>query len=416
MIKTLYVGVDVSMKDFKVRYMDDRGTEAAKRQRFENNQPGLDSFVASILQICLLPSNVTRVVIGMEAASVYGWHLQMGLASDHRPAHYEPQIYTFNPKVILNFKKAYVDLPKDDWTDAWVIADRLRFGRLPENSQVDFRYLPLQRLTRFRYHLTQSITREKNYFLANLFLKFNTLSQDEVFSNLFGATSIALLTDFLSPEEIAARPLEDLIDFIMEKGKKHFTDPKATAQALKDAARKARRLRGGLLEPVNLILATSIETIRCLERQVNIIDKAIVKELSHFRHTLDSVPGFGSVFCAGIIAEIGDIRRFPNDSALAKYVGLTWRTHQSGEFTADDTPLTKTGNVYLRYYFVQAANSVRKFEPEYQQFYARKYRQSTTHHHRRALVLTARKLVRLVDALLRSNQLYKPQGQRSGIA
>lgn len=169
-----------------------------------------------------------------------------------------------------------------------------------------------------------------------------------------------MLTDFFSPEEIATRPLENLIDFVMEKGKKHFTNPEATAQALKDAARKAHRLRGGLLEPVNLILATSIETIRCLEKQVSIIDKAIVKELSHFRHTLDSVPGLGPVFCAGIIGEVGDIRRFPNDSALAKYVGLTWRTHQSGEFTADDTPLTKTGNVYLRYYFVQAANSVRK--------------------------------------------------------
>lgn len=127
-------------------------------------------------------------------------------------------------------------------------------------------------------------------------------------------------------------------------------------------------------------------------------------------------PPFFLVSHLNRLAEIGDIRRFPNDSALAKYVGLTWRTHQSGEFTADDTPLTKTGNIYLRYYFVQAANSVRRLEPEYQQFYARKYRESTTQHHRRALVLTARKLVRLVDALLRSNQLYKPQGQRSGIA
>ena len=52
----------------------------------------------------------------------------------------QPQIYSFNPKVVANFKKAYVDLPKNDWIDAWVIAERLRFGRLPEGSQVDFRY------------------------------------------------------------------------------------------------------------------------------------------------------------------------------------------------------------------------------------------------------------------------------------
>ncbi|GAB6179914.1 IS110-like element ISDha12 family transposase [Desulfotomaculum defluvii] len=387
----------------------------AKRRRFLNDQPGMDSLVELVLTTCH-SNNLDRIVIGLESTSVYSWHLQMGLASDQRLAPYECQVYTFNPKVVANFKKAYVDLPKDDWTDAWVIADRLRFGRLPENSQVDFRYLPLQRLTRFRYHLMQSVTREKNYFLTNLFLKFNTLQQNEVFSNLFGATSEAILTDFLSPDEIAARPLEDLIDFLMEKGRKHFTDPEATAIALKKAAQNAHRLKGGLLEPVNLILATSIETIRCLEKQLKVIDKAIAKEINYFKNTLASVPGLGPVTCAGLIAEIGDIRRFPNDSALAKYAGLTWRGHQSGEFEADDTPLTKTGNSYLRYYLVQAANLIRQSEPEYRQFYARKFRESKTHHHRRALVLTARKLVRLVDALLRSNQLYMPQGQRSDSA
>jgi hypothetical protein len=74
------------------------------------------------------------------------------------------------------------------------------------------------------------------------------------------------LTEFLSPDEIVARPLEDLIDFLMEKGNKHFTDPNATAKDLKKAAHNAHRLKGGSLEPVNLILATSIETIRCLEK------------------------------------------------------------------------------------------------------------------------------------------------------
>ncbi|GAV24020.1 IS110 family transposase, partial [Carboxydothermus pertinax] len=50
---------------------------------------------------------------------------------------------------------------------------------------------------------------------------------------MFGATSEAILTEFLSPDEIAARPLDDLIDFLVEKGNKHFADPKATAEKLK---------------------------------------------------------------------------------------------------------------------------------------------------------------------------------------
>jgi transposase len=127
------------------------------------------------------------------------------------------------------------------------------------------------------------------------------------------------------------------------------------------------------------------------------------------------MPGIGPVCAAGLIAEIGDIHRFDNEAALAKYAGLTWRKHQSGEFEADDTPLTKTGNSYLRSYFVLAANYVRMRDPKFAEFYHRKFKESTTHHHRRALVLTARKLVRVVDALLRSNQLYLPQGKRRAV-
>lgn len=407
----LFVGIDVSLKDFKARMFDPEGEEIATRFHAKNDNPGAEALVKYLVEICST-NDVDSLRIGLESTSVYSWHLQMYLAGEHLLVPFHPQVYVFNPKVVANFKRQYVDIQKDDWFDCLVIADRLRFGRLPESCQVDFRYLPLQRLTRFRHHLIQTITREKNYFLTNLFLKFNTFCQDKVLSNTFGAASGAILTEFLSPEEIAARPLDELIDFLMEKGKSHFSNPEPTAKALKKAAHNAYRLQGSILEPVNLILATSLQTIRALEKQVKGIDKAIEKELSHFRTTLQSMPGIGPVCAAGLIAEIGEIHRFDHEKALAKYAGLTWRKHQSGEFEADDTPLTKTGNSYLRNYFVLAANSVRIHDPKFAEYYHRKFKESTTHHHRRALVLTARKLVRVVDALLRSNQLYVPQGQR----
>lgn len=74
--------------------------------------------------------------------------------------------------------------------------------------------------------------------------------------------------------------------------------------------------------------------------------------------------------------------------------------------------MTKTGNAYLRYYLVEAANSVRRFCPEFGSYYAKKLPEATRHQHRRALALTARKLVRLVDSLLRSGQIYRPPGTR----
>ena len=64
-------------------------------------------------------------------------------------------------------------------------------------------------------------------------------------------------------------------------------------------------------------------------------------------------------------------------------------------------------NHYLRYYLVEAANHVRRHVPEYAAYYAKKYAEVKTHAHKRALVLTARKLVRLVTALLATNQPYR---------
>jgi transposase len=152
--------------------------------------------------------------------------------------------------------------------------------------------------------------------------------------------------------------------------------------------------------------------IRTLKAQLKQLDQTIALELQAIPQTLASIPGLGPVWTAGIIAEIGAITRFPDDDALAQFAGLTWSTYQSGQFQAEDTSLTQRGNTYPRYYLVEAANSVRMHCPEYRQYYAAKYAETPKHAHHRALVLTARKLVRLVDALLRSATLYQSPEQR----
>jgi transposase len=163
------------------------------------------------------------------------------------------------------------------------------------------------------------------------------------------------------------------------------------------------------LEPVNFILATTLKNIQALQAQVKTIDLAITKEISRIPHTLETVRGLGPVLCAGIIAEVGDVSRFKNQAALAKYAGLTWKIHKSGDFEAEETRLTKTGNPYLRYYLYEAANSLRRYNDEYRVYYDKKYREVKVHCHRRATTLTARKLVRLVYALLQSKKLYEPK-------
>ena len=143
--------------------------------------------------------------------------------------------------------------------------------------------------------------------------------------------------------------------------------------------------------------------IRNIQAQIKQLDKSIEKLLDGIPNTLQTIPGIGPVYCAGILSEIGDILRFPGQASIAKYAGLTWRKSQSGQFEAEDTHMIRSGNRYLRYYLVEAANSVKRRETEFRDYYLKKYQ------HKRALVLTARKLVRLVDALLRNDQIYTPR-------
>jgi len=407
----MLVGIDVSLRSHHVQLMDDKGRDLASFS-VSNDLPGADTLIERTIKAAK-KSNSQSLRIGMEATSNLGWHLAHYLQAQFQS--YKPslntQIYVLNARKMARFKKGYDTLPKTDRIDAWVIADHLRFGRLPHEMKDTIQFEALQRLTRTRFHLMKSVTRDKTFFLNQVFLKFSGLRQDNPFSSTFGTTSLAVIQE-LEPEQIAAMSIEELVDFLKVKGKNRFNDPEEIAKYLKKLARSSYRLNKAMADPVNISLASILSVVNHMESEIKKLDKEIAKIMISIPQTLTSVKGIGDVLAAGIIAEIGDISRFDNHNALAKYAGLVWNKHQSGEFEADDTKRMHTGNKYLRYYLVQAADCVRKHNSEYKSFYQKKYNEVPKHNHKRALVLTTRKLVRLVYMLLSTNKLYTPQERR----
>jgi transposase len=406
-----YVGLDISQDAVVACLVRADGAEPTPRWTIPNTQPGADTLVQRLVELAG-QHGLAGLRIGLEATGLYWWHLACALSAAPALQPFQVQVFALNPKLVHDFRQHYGALPKTDRADAFVIAERIRFGRqLPPPFRVDLRYAPLQRLTRFRMHLAQTLAREKNYFLTFLFLKFSAFGQAQPFADPFGATSCAVLEEFTT-EELAQYELAALATYLAEKGRGRFTDPAALARTVQQAARASYRLDKVLDEPVSLVLGTTMATIRTLQAQLKAVDATIAQELKALPQTLSSVPGLGPVWTAGLVAEIGDITRFRDHAALASYAGLTWPAHESGAFQAEDTALSKAGNTYLRYYLIEAANSVRVHCPEYTAFYQAKHAQSTKHAHKRALVLTARKLVRLVDALLRTDTLYQPPEKR----
>ena len=212
-------------------------------------------------------------------------------------------------------------------------------------------------------------------------------------------------------DELANADLDELTAFVNKAGHGRFADPEATAKAVQAAARSSFRLPQTVNDSINRVMSVSIAAMRALESQIKALEKSIEQQFEIIPNTLTSIPGIGKVYSAGIIAEIGDINRFAGQASVAKYAGLVWTQHKSNEFEAEDTHLIKSGNRYLRYYLLEAANSVRRCDSEFRRYYDLKFKEVNKHQHKRALALTARKLVRLVFRLLKDNRLYKlPEG------
>ena len=348
------------------------------------------------------------VQIGMEATSIYGDGLVHAIREDGSLGRFQRKIHVLNPKQVSKFKESYNDLPKTDWVDAFVIADALRFGRIKNEVYCDdYRYEALKTLTRARFYAVQNLAREKQRFGNLLFKKCSGLAQSSDVNNTASST-FALMEHFESVDDLANAELEDISAFLHSASRGRFANPDETAKIIQAAARGSYRLPKTVNDSVNQAMSVSIAGIRALQSQIKDLEAAIQKQFEIIPNTIISVPGIGKVYSAGIIAEIGDIRRFQSQASVAKYAGLVWNKHQSGIFDAEDTRLIKSGNRFLRYYLLEAANSVRGCDSEFQQYYNLKYKEVRHHQHKRALALTARKLVRLLFRLMKDNRLYIP--------
>ena len=409
---TLCVGGDIHQEQLQLRTIDKTdGHEVGQLLTVQNNRPGADQAIAHLVQV-LTQHGYTHLEFGLEATGLFWLPFYRYLQASPALTPFQPTWVCFNPKLVAKFKEGVtLSEIKDDEHDALAVAERLRFGHLPVTYVPSSEWLALLMLTRYRYRLARQIGQEKLRALTRVFLKASEWQRGQPFCEVWGATSATLLTEF-TVAEIAALSLPQLTELIQEYGRKHFDDPQATARHVQRTLHNSFPVTADLDAALTVVLRVAWTHIRDLEKLMRQLDREIAHRMERIANPLLSVQGLGPVITAGLIAEIADIQRFPDHPQLAKFVGLVWRKHASGQFQAEETRLAKTGNVYLRYYVIEGANLMRQHNLEYKAYYQRKFAEVPKHQHKRALVLTARKLVRLVFALLTKNQSYvRPQAK-----
>lgn len=141
------------------------------------------------------------------------------------------------------------------------------------------------------------------------------------------------------------------------------------------------------------------EDLAVLDREIAqaAIDDAAVKRLI-------TITGVNLIVAAGLVAAIGDVRRFSDPQKLVSYVGLNPRVRQSGLGLAQHGRISKRGRSHARAMLVEAAWAAAKAPGPLRAFFLRiRARRG----HQIAAVAVARKLAVLCWHLLTKNADYQ---------
>jgi len=147
---------------------------------------------------------------------------------------------------------------------------------------------------------------------------------------------------------------------------------------------------------------------RLAELRQTLEARVLLKDRADFQR-LCSLPGVAAILAMVILAEGGDLRRFPHHRQFLKYCGLDLAKCQSGQFRGRET-LSKRGNARLRMAFWMAAQrAVRMNENSFRDKYERYTRQDPGNPdvRRKALTAVAAKMARVAYAVVKRNQPYR---------
>ena len=173
-----------------------------------------------------------------------------------------------------------------------------------------------------------------------------------------------------------------------------------------------------LNEPFAFNLKHYLNLIDILTNLIAEADEKIEKTVTEHPQAklLTTIPGIS--YCSGltIMAEIGDINRFPSAKKLQGYAGLVPSTYASGDRISHGR-ITKQGNKWLRWTMIEAAQRqlLCKRNPGFGWYYQRiKQRKGSG----AAAVATARKLLAVIWRILKDNRPFEviPPKPRSRIS
>ena len=391
---TLIATIDIGMTS-NTGYCTTTDGRDIKPFRFNNTREGLDKFW-DMVAINKNRFACDGVVVGYESTGPYAEPLVHYLRN--KPV----KIVQINPMHTKRMKEVNDNSPlKTDDKDPRVIADIIRLGHaltviVPEGHAA---YLRRRNNARER-HIRErtALLNQLQQLVFLLFPEFKTVLKD-----IKVKTARYFLKHHTTPETIGAMVKETLGEEMRKKSRGKFGIKNAeTLISLAQGTVGIKEGIAGLVLDIKHILI-QLETIEGFVAEIESEMEGTLSEIPYSIKLL-SIKGLGVVSVAGIIGEIGDFMKFTTQSEIMKLAGLDLYEISSGK-RKGERRISKRGRSLLRKILYYAAiQTIRKngIMCEY-------YANLTSRGMKRmmALVAIARKLLRIIYAIVRDNREYK---------
>lgn len=402
-----YCGIDVAKREHEAIVLNEPGKQAFQ-QRFKNGRLEADRFVDQMLQ--KLQTTPDQVQIVMEATGHYWLNLYAFLTGRGF------QVRVLNPIQSDAARNLYIRKTKTDAKDAFILADLLRMDRVNESRRPTDSLLRLQTLERFRFELVTQIGSQKQRVIGVLDRVFP--EYEKLFSDVFIRSSRQLLQSFPTPEELASADLSEVANLLDRASRGRLGQAKA------EEAQKLARNTFGItmgLDSFALELKLLLAQIEFLEDQVDTLDKTIDETITEvcqsteastenpqsYRHVVETAPGVGPVVLGTLLGEIPDVHCFSNPKQWVAFMGLDASVSESGEFKGTRMHISKRGSPYLRRAMWYAAQTAKRHNESFAEYYNRKLGEGK--HPKVATVAVMRKLAVVIYHIWRSGKPYDPE-------
>lgn len=391
--ETLLVTIDIGMT-MNTGYCRCPNGAEIKPFDFSNGRSGFDEFWDRVCQT-KKANNLKEVVVGCESTGPYAEPLLSFLRRK------EVKLVQVNPFHTKRLKELQGNSPgKTDKKDPKVIADIIELGHaltvvVPEGPAAE-----LRRLTAARERSIQRRTALLNQLHSLLFIIFPEFLR--VMKDIGNKTSQYLLKLCCTPEGIIAQGVDALAGILKTISRGNIG--RERAEELYKTARASVGVREGQ-KSIALEVSALVAALGETDRFIAVLEGEMDKHLGEipYSRTILSIKGIGTIITAGLIGEIGDFGQFRTIGELMKLAGLDLYEISSGQHKGKKR-ISKRGRRLLRkLLFYAAIGAVRKggIMHECYQKYIQKGMLKM-----KALIAIARKLLRIICALVREQTLF----------